>query len=272
MNNNSLLSRCLSNLSNNEEKVYEIIASLPIDYNRVDLLRDITYEAQLLIKSKFTKKITLNYSDFQKLHEYSSGKNVLLITEISGKRFVVYIEKGVVVSTAMIDPSKGDRIVGLKPLATLITISKQQPVVFKLFEIQDRIEDKTLETPLKPTRLSENEIVVSTPRVATREEAVTKQVGDKPLIVVFAERLKDFKQRAEKILYETLAVYGCRLVDYKISIAKETIKISIVLRRKSVLSKCRLEEAKSVLKTDLELILTMLDINLPLEISIVEEK
>lgn len=255
-------------MSNSEETVYEIIASLPVDYNRVELLRDITFEAQLLIRSRFVRKITLKYDDFKKLHEYSNSKDVLLITEISGNRFIVYIERGVIVSTAMSNPTRGERIVGLKPLATLITISKQQPVIMKLFEILEKTEDRTLETISKPQPLALDNTIATAQKQIVREEAVTKPVEEKPLIVMFAERLREFKNRVEKILYEVTPMYGCKLVEYKISIARETIVLNIVLKKKSVITKCRVDELRSLLKNDLELILTMLDINLPLDLNI----
>ncbi|MEM4785955.1 MAG: hypothetical protein QXW87_03790 [Desulfurococcaceae archaeon] len=255
-------------MSINDESVYEVIASLPIDYSRVEALRDITFEAQLLLKSKFVKKITCRFDDFKKLIDLIGNKNSLLITEISDNRFIIYIEKGLIVSTAMSNPVKGERIVGLKPLATLITISKEQPLVFKVFEIIEKKEDITLETPVKQvTSLVENKISASVKPIV-REERFVKPVEEKPLIIVFAERIREFMNKAEKIIAELVSVHGCKLVDYKMSISRETITLNIILKKKSMWTKCRVDELKNSLKNDLELILTMLDINLPIDIRV----
>jgi len=250
-------------LGSEEKEVYEIIASLPIDLKRISVLSDITFEAQLLMRSRFIKKITLNYDDFQKLHEYSNDKDILLTTELDNKRFIIYIEKGKIVSAAMSDPGKGERTVGLKPLASLILASKIQPIVFKLFEIQPMVEEDV--TREAPRRAVGDEVV---------QQAVEKRVEkpesvEKPIVVQFAEKLAEFKNKAYKIISDTALAYGCRVADFKLNVSRGLINITISVRKKSVLGKCDIDSLKNVLENDLNLLLVMYDISLPFKIDIV---
>jgi len=253
-----------------DKEVYEIIASLPVDYNRVNLLKDITFEAQLLIKSKFVKKITLRYDDFKHLHEYSDEKDVLLTTEISGKRFLIYMEKGKIVSTVMSDPDKGERIVGLRPLATLILISREQPINFKVFEVQEITEDRTRETPprLVYEIVKKKKPPVKTIEKQAKREVVVKPEAEKPVVVEFVERIMEFKKKALRMIDDTASLYGCQLVDLKIGISRGNVIVDIIVKKKGLFGKCRVDKLREVLENDLELLLTMHDISLPLKLNI----
>lgn len=251
-------------LSSEESLAYEIIASLPIDYERVDLLKDITFEAQILIRSKFVKKIVLKHEDFKRLHEHSEGKDVLLTTELLGNRFIIYIEKGKIVSTAMSSLEGVERVVGLRPLATLISISRERPITFKLFEVRE-IEDYRAREELARTS-AESALAQA---LRAREDATAKPVEEgRPPAVVFAEKLNEFRARAERMLIETVPAYGCKLMDYKMSVSKGVIAINLLVKRSSFISKCRVDKLKNLLKNDLELVLAMLDIDLSLVINV----
>jgi len=245
------------------DEVYEIIASLPVEYSRANVLKDITFEAQLLIKSRFVKKIEMRYEDFKKIHEIDKDKDILLITEIEGKRYLIYIEKGKIVSCAMSDPVKGERIVGLKPLALLIAISRQQPVSFKVFEVQERNEDRTLEASpihrlLEPPNIEQ---------AVVREKTVEKR-EEKPLIVEFTERLNEFRKKSINVIMDTAAHYGCRVIDVDFNVSKGYININLTVKKKGLFSKCNIDVLKNILERDLEIILLMHDINLPVRINI----
>jgi hypothetical protein len=252
-----------------DREVYEIIASLPIDYGRVNALKDITFEAELLINSKFVKKIRIDYEGFKKLHEYSDEKKVLLTTEIDAKRFLIYMEKGRIVSTVMSDPEKGERIVGLRPLATLITISKQQPVVFKLFEIHEESEDRTRETPSRIIReITERRVsAVKTIEKEARREKVREE-GGKPRVVEFVERLLEFKKKAQQMIEDTASIYGCHITGLNVNVSRGYVIVSISVRKKGFFGKCKADKLREILGNDLELLLTMHDISLPLKLEI----
>ncbi len=249
-----------------EKEVYEIIASMPIDFNRINVLRDITFEAQLLMRSRFVKKVTINFDEFQRIHEYSDDKEILLTTELDSKRFIIYLEHGKIVSSAMSDPEKGTRVVGLRPLATLILASKNQPIVFKLFEIHAVEEDRTRETPPRVIHEIVEEKKPPTMALERGVRETLREEKEKPIIVVFAEKLVEFRNRARKIVEDTAPAYGCKLIDLKIGIGKGVITIELVLKKKGLFGKCRVNELKRLLENDLSLILTMLDINLPLKV------
>lgn len=251
-----------------EREIYEIIASMPIDYNRVNVLKDITFEAELLIKSRFVKKITLKFEDLKHLYEFSNDKNILLTTEITGKRFLIYIEKGKIISTVMSDPEKGQRIVGLRPLATLLLIAREQPINFKLFEIIETSEDRTRETTPRLIR-----DVISREResekIIEKKKEVKRSEKEKPVVVEFVERLVEFRKKALRMIEDTASLYGCSVSDLKIWVSKGNVIVDIIVKKKGFFSKCRVEKLKEVLINDLELLLAMHDIGLPLKLNIV---
>ncbi len=249
-------------MSDEEREVYEIIANMPIDTSRLEVLNDITFEAQLIMRSKFVRKIILSYEDFLNLHELGKDKEILLTTTLDGKRFLIYIDHGKIVSTAMADPRTGSRIVGLKPLATLILASKIKPISFKLFEVQKAEEiDKTRETPT-PRRITLIERKPTTKPVKKKEE--------KPAILKFSEKLKEFMEKVEKEINEVAPFYGCKPVDLKIELRKGVINIKLKVTKKGLFSKCKVDKLKEVLTGDVDLYLSMLDLNIPFSLEIVE--
>ncbi|OYT39995.1 MAG: hypothetical protein B6U89_03240 [Desulfurococcales archaeon ex4484_58] len=253
-----------------EKEVYELIASLPIELKKINVLNDITFEAQLLMRSRFVKKINIRYEDFLNLPSISNDKEVLLTTELDNKRFIIYLENGRIISVAMSDPVKGERTVGLKPLAMLILASKSSPIQFKLFEVQPYIEeDRTRETPKSIVR----EIVEEKkPAEKILEKQRPSSLVEKPVIVKFAEKLVEFREKARKMISDSAPSFGCQLVDLKIGVSKGVIHVKLVVRKKGFFGKCRADELKALLDNDLNLLATMYDLNLPLKIIVSIEK
>ncbi len=253
-------------MSEEEKEVYELIASMPIDLKRVNLLRDITFEAQLLMRSRFIKKIHISYNEFTSLPEISSDKEILLTAELDSKRFILYLANGKLVSIAMSDPDKGERVVGLKPLAMLIMASKLQPIVFKLFEIQPYVEeDRTQETPHEVKReLVEKKI----PPTHIIERTRAPREKGKPIVIKFAEKLADFYKKARKMVEDTAPTYGCQLVDLKIGVSRGVLNINVIVKKKGLFGKCRSEDLGKVLENDLGLLLAMVDLNLPIKVQV----
>ncbi len=257
-----------------DKEIYELLASMPIDTKRMNILNDITYEAQLLMRSKFSRIMNMRFDDLLKIHEYAKDKEVLFTTEIDHKRFVIYVDKGKIVSSVMSEPEKGERIVGLKPLATLLMISKEKPITFKIFEIQPISEeiDKTIETPKKIYRQGIEKSETAKRKVAIDKEApvvkTIKKREEKPIILEFARKLKEFIDQVREEISELAPLYGCKHVDTKVSISKGIITVRVVVKKKSLFSKCDHKKLKEVLNSNVGVIMSMLDLNLPYRIII----
>lgn len=252
-------------MGDEEKEVYEIIASLPIDTKRMNILSDITLEAQLLMRSKFLKKITLKYEDMLKIHELGKDKEVLLTTELDGKRYIIYIDHGVIVSTAATDPERGARIVGLRPLATLILASKIKPLTFKLFEIHPYGEDKTREAPKTVYRefITKKKPIPKITATAEKKE---------PMIMEFSKMLKELLEKTKHDVEDVAPLYGCKLVDVKLAISRGIIYIRIYVKKRGIFAKCDIEKLKENLRNDLEVITSMLDLHMPYKVEIILKK
>ncbi len=256
--------------SDEEREVYEIIASMPIDTKRIDVLKDITFEAQLLMRSKFVRKITISYEDFKKIYELGKDKEILLTTNLEGKRFLIYIDHGRIVSTAVSDPKTSKRVVGLRPLATLILASRIKPLSFKLFEVQKEFrEDVTRETPRR----------IYAELRTKREEKTEKKPGEKarseegkPVILEFSKKLKEFLDRITSELQEVAPFYGCKTIDVKIELSRGVLALKVFVTKKGLFSRCKVDKLEDVLAGDVDLILSMLDLDIPYRIEVKEVK
>ena len=166
----------------------------------------------------------------------------------------------------MIDTGSSTRIVGLKPLATLILASKIKPIQFKLFEIQREEEiDKTRETPRKRKLLKPVEM-----RRAEKTLAERRRVKEEPAILKFSEKLKEFIDKVRKDINEIAPFYGCKAVDLRIELSKGVINIRLRVSRKNIFSKCKVDKLREVLEGDVDLYLSMLDLNIPFALDIKE--
>ncbi len=253
-------------MSDEEKEVYEIIASMPIDTKRMNILNDITFEAQLLMKSKFVKRVTLTYNDIIRVHEFGKDKEVILTTELNGKRFIIYVSHGKIVSTAATDPEKGERIVGLRPLATLILASKIKPITFKLFEIQPlHEEEKTREAP----RAIYKELIKHR---TIKPIPVKREEKEEPAVMAFAKLLKELIEKVRSDAEDVAPLYGCKVTDVKLGISRGLIFIKIYVRKKGLFGKCRVEELKKNLKNDVDVIASMIDLSMPYKVDVVFEK
>jgi len=249
-----------------DREVYELIASLPVDYSRVNALADITFEASILLRSKFVKKIDLKYEDFAKLPEISGGKNVLLVTEIGNKRFLVYIEKGTIVSSLVSDAVKGERYAGVKPLAMLIAIARNQPIKFKVFEVAEMTEDKTLEAPQRALRRIPEDVR----ETATQQTAKTETSAEKPAVVEFAKRFAEFREKIVKAARDLAPLYNCQVLDIEVSISKGYVNVVVRVKKRGLFGKCDENKLKSSLEKDIELLALMHDIGLPVKTEVIQ--
>ncbi len=260
-----------------EREIYEIIAGMPIETEKLNILSDITFEAQLLLRSKFIKKIKLNFEDFKNLPKLAENKEVLLTTNLDGKRFIVYLNHGKIVSSAMVDTSKGTRQVGLKPLATLIAASKITPVVFKLYEVQPMVsDDRTREASIRPRTLeigSKRRVKPVKVKAKPEIKPVRKEEKEgEPIILEFTKRIKEFMDKMKEDVTDLAGYYGCKFIDLKIEISRGVLKIKIYVKKKGLFTKCRAEDLKKAVENDADILLTMLDLDTPCEVYVIERK
>ncbi|GEM_PF-1549359 len=262
-----------------EKEIYEIIAGMPIETDKLNVLSDITFEAQLLLRSKFIKKIKLGFEDFKNLPKLAEDKEVLLTTTLDGKRFIIYLSHGKIVSSAMVDTSSGTRQVGLKPLATLIAASKISPITFKLYEVQPMVsEDRTREASIRPSLLEKGSRkrsgpieVKAVPEV--RPVPIPKEEKEgQPIILEFTRRIKEFMDKMKEDVSDLAGYYGCKFLDLKIEISRGVLKIKIYVKKKGLFTKCRTEDLKKAVENDADILLTMLDLDTPCEVYVIERK
>lgn len=243
----------------NEKEIYDIIASLPLDFKKISLLNDSVFEAQLLLRSRFVTKIELDFSKFLNIKEYNKYGEILLITEVEGKRFVVYIEGDKISSVAYSEPKSGYRYAGVRALALLLQLLKLKPISFKMFELMKEYDDKTREVPHKIVKQSVQK-VESVPVLVKRD-------FDKPVSVLFAEKLSEFQKKARALVEELSNTYGCQLIDFKLMLSKGVIIIEISVKKK-LLSKCKADDLRKNIMKDLELLLNMHDLAFPIRVEV----
>ncbi|NPA97775.1 MAG: hypothetical protein GXO43_00190 [Crenarchaeota archaeon] len=252
---------------------------MPIETDKLNVLSDITFEAQLLLRSKFIKKIKLGFEDFKNLPKLAEDKEVLLTTTLDGKRFIIYLSHGKIVSSAMVDTSSGTRQVGLKPLATLIAASKISPITFKLYEVQPMVsEDRTREASIRPSLLEKGSRkrsgpieVKAVPEV--RPVPIPKEEKEgQPIILEFTRRIKEFMDKMKEDVSDLAGYYGCKFLDLKIEISRGVLKIKIYVKKKGLFTKCRTEDLKKAVENDADILLTMLDLDTPCEVYVIERK
>ncbi len=261
-----------------EREIYDIIAGMPIETEKLNILSDITFEAQLLLRSKFVKKIKLSFEDFKNLPKLAEDKEVLLTTTLDGKRFIVYLSHGKIVSSAMVDTRKGTRQVGLKPLATLIAASKIAPIVFKLYEIQPMVsEDRTREASIRPRSLevgfkrrARPVRVMAKPEI--RHGGIEEKESGEPIILEFTKRIKEFMEKMKEDVADLAGYYGCKFIDLKVEISRGILKIKIYVKKKGLFTKCRAEDLKKAVENDADILLTMLDLDTPCEVHVIERR
>lgn len=251
-------------MESNDKEIYEIIASMPIDLRRIGLLGDVVYEAQLLIKSRFVNKVDLDLNGFLRISDYNKYGNILLVTEVEGRRFVIYIENDKIVSIVVSEVKEGTRHSGVRALALLLQLLKLKPLSFKVFEIVPELNDVTEDVSRRTTRTARSTITPATVDVKARGKV---QSSTTSATVVFAEKLVQFRDRVKQVLQEIASVSGCVLQDVKVNVSKGTINIHVVLKKK-LFFKCKVEEFKENARKDVELLMEMFDLALPFNITV----
>ena len=236
-----------------EQEIYNLITRLNIDYSRLELLKDLSTEANLLLRSKLVKVVKLGYDDVLNITSLSPDKNILVTVRLEDYKFTVYIEKGVLVSSSMVSLTQSStRVAGLKPLVVLAMSAKDRPVTAYVYEVLPLVEEeKTSQVPEKPRA------------EAQKAEAPAVQ---QPLLAVEAEKIKSFNAELERLVNDYSNFYGCRVVSFGVSLSKGVLYVRVSVKKAGLMKKCEHLKLKEAIERDLELLASKYDVNMPVKI------
>ncbi len=253
--------------------VYDIIAEMMIDYKKLDLLNDITFEANLLMRSRFVERRSVDLDGFLRLLEEYKDRDIIITSRLNGRRFIAYIEKGTIISTALSDPKTGRRITGLRPLAQLLLMAMQKQVPLRIFVVEEEKEKR--EEKREETR-AEKELNVdlkileraTTIRPPKKEEAVEKPVEKH---VIDEKTLEELKQKITEAFEDVLNYKGYRLLGVEIEYREGKIIVKTYVKKKKLFGAAKLEDVKQALQGEVDITLKLMEIKAPYEV-IVEKK
>jgi len=260
-------------LSRNTE-IYDIISKLSLDLKRMELLRDITFEADLLRRSRFLEKRNMDIDGlFKFLERFIVGK-YLLTANINNKRYVMYVENGKIVSLALSDPSSGSRYVGLRALANFISKLLKGNIQVRIFIIEEEKVKK--ESP--PREVSEGgAIPIKRPTIdkmrqlanlATKQRRIIERRVIEKEKTADAEKLKELRKKLEDVLGELLNYHGYRLVNIKIDVENSDIYIELDIKKKKLFGATDPKKLKKKVEEETEILFNMLDLSSGFKIEI----
>ncbi|WP_440059710.1 hypothetical protein ACSU1N_00700 [Thermogladius sp. 4427co] len=232
-------------------EIYKLLANLKIDYNRLDMLKDISTEAGLYIRSKLLRTIELSFNDVVNITSLSMGRNIIVTATLEDYKFAVYIEKDTLVSSLMYnlkDPSKRES--GLKPLAYLAALARDRPVKAFVYEVLQHIEEEKT-SPLPPPARGVEE---------------ARELPRESLTHIQAEKINKFSRALERIVSDYANVSKCRVESFTVSISKGVLYVRVVVRKKGLLGKCDDARLKAFIERDIDLLIAEYEINMPVKI------
>ncbi len=258
-----------------DTEIYDIISRLSLDLKRMELLRDIIFEANLLKRSRFLEKRGMDIDEFLKFMKNIGEGKYLLTASIDGRRYVMYIEDGRIVSTALSDPSSGRRLVGLRALAHFISRLLRETIQVRIFLIEE--EKAEVETPTREFPRGET-IPIRKPvieRIRELAQLTIKQrsVIEKPVIeeerkTISKERLDELKKKLEDILGDLLSYHGYKLLNLKIDLHDTDIYIELDIKKKKLFGATDPKTLKERVEEETQILFNMLDLNSGFKIEI----
>ncbi len=254
--------------------VYDIIAEMSIDYKKIELLNDITFEANLLMRSRFVERRTVDIEGFFKLLQDYQDKDIVITSRLNGRRFIAYIEKGTIISTALSDPSGGRRTAGLRPLAQLLLQAMKKPVTLRVFVVEK--EERVKEEEKHEPGIAERElgidlkILEKATRPLPRRSEEHEETGEKKEIT--KEVLEEFRQKIIDAFEDVLNYKGYRLVSLDIEYDGKELSITVGVKKKKLFGAAKLEELQKALENEADITLKFMEIRVPFRISVVKKK
>ena len=248
-------------------EIYDIISRLSLDLKRMELLRDITFEADLLRRSRFLEKRNMDIDGLFKFFEKFTVGKYLLTASIDNKRYVMYIEDGKIVSSALSDPSSGKRLVGLRALAHFISKLLRGSVQVRVFIIEEeRVEE---ETPTRefprgktiPIKKPAIERIKQLAHLTVKQRRVVEKRIIEEKKPVDQERLKELRKKLEDVLGDLLNYHGYKLVNVKIDIKDSDVYIELDIKKRKLFGATDPKKLKKRVEEETEILFNMFDLS-----------
>lgn len=248
-------------------EIYDIISRLSLDLKRMELLRDITFEADLLRRSRFLEKRDMDIDGLFKFFEKFTVGKYLLTASIDNKRYVMYIEDGKIVSSALFDPSSGKRLVGLRALAHFISKLLRGSVQVRVFIIEEeRVEE---ETPTRefprgktiPIKKPAIERIKQLAHLTVKQRRVVEKRIIEEKKPVDQERLKELRKKLEDVLGDLLNYHGYKLVNVKIDIKDSDVYIELDIKKRKLFGATDPKKLKKRVEEETEILFNMFDLS-----------
>lgn len=251
---------------NRSTEIYDIISRLPLDLKRMELLRDITFEADLLRRSRFVERINIDIDGlFNFFEKFISGK-YLLTANIDSRRYVMYVENGRIVSTALSDPNSGKRLVGLRALAHFISKLLRKNIQTRVFIIEEESveEAPTREFPQGetiPIKKPDIEKIRQFAQLTIKQRKIVEKgilEGKKPIA---REKLEELRKRLEDILGDLISYHGYKLVNIKVDIKNSDVYIELDIKRRKLFGVTDPRKLKESVEKETEILFNILDLS-----------
>jgi hypothetical protein len=225
---------------------------IPVERDKLHMLGDVIFEAQLLLKAKYVESLPGNLQSFKEFLIKHNKGTYLLTGNVENGRISVLVENGKVSSILFVESYTGERIVGEKSLDILLNIFSQPNTTLRVFEVREEKE------------------AVEVQKEKTEQPAPSVKSAEKPQATTFPsktieldpEKLQRFKQEFRQIANETAEAYGCRIVDLVYEIVGDDLTILIALKKKGIFGKCLEKEFAETIKNDLPLLRENYDLKL----------
>ncbi len=252
-------------------EVYDIISRLPLDLHRMNALNDITFEADLIRRSTFYTRKTVGLDGFLKLVEELNQGEYLLTANVDKKRYVIYMENGRIISTALSEPSSSKRVVGLRALAHFITTLLKQDVGIRIFRIGGvgEAQEETREFPHGKT------ITITQRELERIEEFIRTSVKRKGVTTVEAPVQKvriidaeEIKKKLKDVLEDVLSYHGYRLVSLNVYFEEGFVVVELVVKKKKLFGAKRLDELRDRIREEAKILLTIMEIDSDVKVKI----
>ncbi len=253
-------------------EIYDIISRLPLDLKRMEALNDITFEADLIRRSTFLKRKTMGIDGFIKAIEELSQGEYLLTANVDNKRYVIYMEGGRIVSTALSEPSTGKRIVGLRALAHLVATLLKQDVSIRIFTIgreETKVQEETREFPYGETititqrELERMEEVV---RTSVKRKAVAIAKPPKPKIRVI--NTEELRKKLGEVLEDILSYHGYKLLSLNVYFEEGYVVVDLVIKKKRLFRVKSIEEVREKITEEAKILLSILEIERDVKVKV----
>lgn len=224
---------------------------IPVARDKLHLLGDVTFEAELLLKAKYVETLSGGLQSFKEFLVKNNQGTYLLTGIIENGRVSILVENGKVSSTLFIDSYTGERVSGEKSLDILLKTLSQPGIVLRVFEVKENKEIVLVQ---------KEEVKQATPPGKPVEKPQAAIPVEKT--AVDSEKLQQFKKEFRQIANETAEAYGCRIVDLVYELVGNELTILITLRKKGIFGKCLEEEFAETIKNDLPLLRDNYDLKL----------